>query len=115
MVFVKQIFTITLKVNIKQKILNTKNKKNFFDVFKKAFNGITFIVKPKVDDVNAEITMEALDMNVDNPLPETVQICGSVLLPVFDSFRKIKLPSVDEVRHKVVECLQEYVDYIYQR
>lgn len=95
---------------------NPKYEKHakLFEIFKKAFNGIHFYVKTNVGEVNADIAMESYNIDVDALVPTTVQICGSALVPIFDSYIQNQLPSVEEVRHKVVDCLAEYVQYTFE-
>lgn len=87
-------------------------KAQLFEVFKKAFKGIVFNVKSTKGDINEVTTKESSDMNSNVPIPETIQICGSGLLPIFDSFLKNKIPSISEAHHKIVKYLKEYVDHI---
>lgn len=55
--------------------------------------------------------MESLNLDRKMPIPETVTTCGSVLLPIFESYLNGNLPTVSDVRQKIVQSLSPYVNY----
>ena len=82
------------------------------ELFKQAFKKIRFFVKTSVGDVNATNTRESLNIDGQFPLPLIIKNCGSVLMPLFNSNIEGSLPTVDQLKIKIVDLLCEYAEII---
>lgn len=86
-----------------------KKNSRLLDLFRLAFQGITFSVKRSVRDHNASITKEAMNINTLSNLPETVVECGQTLLPLYTQYLSGRLPTVPQLRQEIAETLYSFV------